>query len=114
MKTLYVHIGTKKTGTTSIQGFCVHNRKALESKGYCFPDLPFQYYRVTTEERNGHFLVGAVWAEDGSHDLNKERQIFQEGMGYIRNCFKRTTILFYQMNRFGKTPTWFALLYGKN
>lgn len=88
MKTLYVHIGTKKTGTTSIQGFCVHNRKALESKGYCFPDLPFQYYRVTTEERNGHFLVGAVWAEDGSHDLNKERQIFQEGMGYIRKLFQ--------------------------
>ena len=27
-------------------------------------------------------------AEDGSHDLNKERQIFQEGMGYIRKLFQ--------------------------
>ncbi len=88
MKTLYVHIGTKKTGTTSIQGFCVNNRKVLESKGYCYPVLPFQYYRVGTEARNGHFLVGAVWASPGVHDMKKERQIFREGMDYIVKLFQ--------------------------
>ena len=90
MKTLYVHIGTKKTGTTSIQGFCKNNRNVLESKGYCYPVFPFQYYRVSTDGRNGHFLVGAVWTEDGTrtHDTKKERQIFREGMDYILKLFE--------------------------
>lgn len=34
---LLVHIGTQKTATTSIQHFCVHNRKLLKSCGYLYP-----------------------------------------------------------------------------
>lgn len=36
-KTIYLHIGLEKTGTTSIQGFLDKNRAALEPKGICFP-----------------------------------------------------------------------------
>ena len=32
MRTLYVHIGTPKTATTSIQMFCVENQKVLNKR----------------------------------------------------------------------------------
>jgi len=34
---LLIHVGTQKTATTSIQQFCVLNRKLLESCGYLYP-----------------------------------------------------------------------------
>lgn len=34
---LLIHIGTQKTATTSIQHFCVHNRRLLQSLGYLYP-----------------------------------------------------------------------------
>ena len=34
MKTLYLHIGSPRTGTTSIQHFCHVNKDVLEEKGY--------------------------------------------------------------------------------
>ena len=37
--TLYLHIGTSKTGTTSIQQFLCHNRSALLHQGYLYPGL---------------------------------------------------------------------------
>ena len=38
MKTLYLHVGTTKTATSSIQRFLEENRTVLEKYGYCFPD----------------------------------------------------------------------------
>jgi hypothetical protein len=37
MLTLYLHIGTPKTGTTSLQSFLDTNRSALSYKGYLVP-----------------------------------------------------------------------------
>jgi len=37
MKTIYLHIGTFKTGTSSIQGFLGRNRNALAQQGYLVP-----------------------------------------------------------------------------
>lgn len=40
MKTLIFHIGTYKTGTTSLQELVYNNRDELESLyGICYPDL---------------------------------------------------------------------------
>ena len=35
MKTLYLHIGTTKTATTSIQKFLEENKDVLQKYGYC-------------------------------------------------------------------------------
>ncbi len=37
MPTLHIHIGTLKTGTTSIESFLTHNREKLLKKGYLYP-----------------------------------------------------------------------------
>lgn len=65
MATLYLHIGTSKTGTTAIQHFCATNRRALRRRGYCFPRTPIFYPNISGE-RNGHFLVGEPRKPDGS------------------------------------------------
>ena len=36
--TAYVHIGTPKTGTTSIQNFCEINRLLLLEQGYLYSE----------------------------------------------------------------------------
>ena len=36
MRTLYLHIGTPKTATTSIQMFCVDNESVLKKLGYSY------------------------------------------------------------------------------
>lgn len=56
MSTVYLHIGTVKTGTSAIQSFLANNRKVLEQKGYCLPELDFNF-GMPFVHRNGHFLV---------------------------------------------------------
>ena len=57
MKTLYLHIGTQKTATTSIQRFCIDNAEALDAQGAAYPLMPFCYDN-TGLARNGNFLLG--------------------------------------------------------
>ncbi|MBR1629613.1 MAG: hypothetical protein IJ679_10190 [Lachnospiraceae bacterium] len=57
MKTLYLHIGTAKTGTTSLQKFFAINRSLLQKKGFSFPEMPFGFEDVGQKNRNGHFLT---------------------------------------------------------
>ena len=54
--TLYIHIGTPKTGTTALQGFLAKNRKTLQEHGAVFPDFGLVYKGVA-KNRNAHFLV---------------------------------------------------------
>lgn len=39
MKTVYLHIGANKTGSTSIQSFFNRNSEWLKKKGVCYPDI---------------------------------------------------------------------------
>ncbi|WP_444888131.1 hypothetical protein [Microbulbifer sp. JMSA008] len=41
MKKLIIHIGTEKTGTTSIQHFCAENRLLLKEQGLIYPEVGF-------------------------------------------------------------------------
>lgn len=74
MATLYFHIGTTKTATSSIQKFCKLNRKLLRRYGYAFPIMPFSYPRIKNE-RNAHFLLSGP---AGKTVKPKQEQMFQE------------------------------------
>lgn len=88
MKTLYIHIGTPKTGTTSIQSFCVANTEKLESMGYAYPPCPHAYPGVSVKRNNARFLVGTILDEKGECCEKEENKIFYEGMEKIKELFE--------------------------
>lgn len=92
MKTLYIHIGTPKTGTTSIQNFCGLNREKLREQGVLYPIMNYHYERKSVN-RNGYFLHGVI-KENGTRNKEKEKQVFDSELQYIVDCFKENdTIL---------------------
>ena len=88
MKTLYLHIGMPKTGTSSIQKFLLHNRKVLNEYGYCFPKYPYSYPYVYSN-RNGYFLVGKCYNKNQGRNLPLEQRRFNEGLEMILECFEK-------------------------
>ena len=50
MKTLYLHIGVHKTGSTSIQDFLFKNAKLLENQGYFYPTGGSYYHRPSSSQ----------------------------------------------------------------
>jgi len=56
MKTLYLHIGTPKTGTSSIQTFLRKNKEQLAGYNYSYPLFSFKYPDIP-RQRNGYFLT---------------------------------------------------------
>lgn len=57
MATVYLNIGTPKTGTTAIQSFLRENEALLNRLGYCFPELSPEVGIRGYKDRNGHFLI---------------------------------------------------------
>jgi len=84
MNTLYLHIGTTKTGTTAIQGFCLDNQDVLNQKGYCYPELSLQYkiqYKTISDRRNAHFMIAEPLD-------NPQSGSFRMGMDKVEEYFK--------------------------
>lgn len=87
MKTIYLHIGTPKTGTTAIQNFCNDNQNILNRNGYCYPEFPYQYTNVG-RLRNAHFLFGRIFNQDKTRNYLREEEIFREGFEQIYKTFE--------------------------
>lgn len=62
MATLYLHIGTSKTGTTAIQQLLSENTELFKKHGICYPEFDFRYAHVHPR-RNGHFLISSFIGE---------------------------------------------------
>lgn len=91
MKTLYLHIGAPKTGTTSIQHFCYDNRKVLEAAGYCYPEFPYPYSKNRFRldfKRNGLFLQAMFVDDDGVRHRDREAEILKEGLARLQELFQ--------------------------
>lgn len=87
MKTLYVHIGTAKTGTTSIQFFCRENEERLKKNGYCYPKSP-KPYPFVSKAKNGHMLEATIRDENGNRLYEEEEKDFQACIALIKEEFK--------------------------
>lgn len=89
MKTLYLHIGTPKTGTSALQYFCAGNRKLLEEKGVYYPDLGFRFPDIG-KHRNAHFLSYKEYInkKEKLRDHEAEKKIREEGIQKIEEAFQ--------------------------
>jgi hypothetical protein len=88
VKTLYLHIGTPKTATSSIQKYLDINRAALEQRGCCFPSSLHRYPYINPR-RNAHFMTITLQREDGSRDREQELRILREGMEQVNGLFQQ-------------------------
>lgn len=75
MSKLILHVGTHKTGTTSIQSLASSNRDELMSKGLCYPD-PVKWFKVDArlQSANAHFSFANALARYNEKD---QRQLSQ-------------------------------------
>lgn len=84
MATLYIHIGTPKTGTTSIQNFLMENAEQLEQHRICFPYMDLNYPKKKYKfRRNAHFLVYKSDLQ-GAEGEREEKEIYRQGFEIIR------------------------------
>ncbi|MCH5268843.1 MAG: hypothetical protein J1E62_10960 [Lachnospiraceae bacterium] len=87
MGCLYLHIGTPKTGTTSIQFFLNKNKNVFLEKGYAIPDPGYRFDKVH-KNRNGHFLVQQYYDENKKRLREEEDQLRSEGVEKVLECLK--------------------------
>ncbi|MCI6858234.1 MAG: hypothetical protein MR867_02940 [Eubacterium sp.] len=89
MPTIYLHIGTPKTGTTALQNFLPVNEEILNKHGICYPDLGFRYPGVGVH-RNAHFLVTTCYKdEQGNRMFSKEQEDYKKGIEQLKEIGKK-------------------------
>ncbi|MCR4842390.1 MAG: hypothetical protein K5840_03890 [Eubacterium sp.] len=74
MGTLYIHIGTPKTGTTAIQLFMSGNEEALKAQNTIYPRLGKKGHLVRVE-RNGHWLCDV---EDSEGNIKANTKLIND------------------------------------
>lgn len=83
MKTLYLHIGLPKTGSTAIQRFCFYNKEILAANGYCYDKVMKSSTRVPSYV-NGLFITEKIYDETGKIDAAATREHFQNGLSIVQ------------------------------
>lgn len=78
MATVYLHVGTMKTGTSAIQAFMGQNREIFAEKGYCYPRLELGLSSAYIH-RNAQFLIWDSLKNTRVKDLEKERDVRAKG-----------------------------------
>ena len=79
MSTVYIHVGTPKTGTSAIQVFFTKNRKLLKEKGVCYPDLGFDFPGIKSN-RNAHCLNAYIYDENHKRLRDRERETAEQAL----------------------------------
>ena len=76
MKTVYLHIGTHRTGSTSIQRFLANVEEALAKRGVIYPKTG----RPDTDwsNRYGHHLLH--WSLVGKHGVSSDLRFWFENI----------------------------------
>ena len=86
MKTLYLHIGMPKTGTSYLQSFLRKNNEALNAAGYIYPEFGHKFEGIGVA-RNGYFLINTEHSESGERLYDSEKQIEDECFGKLLEFF---------------------------
>lgn len=88
MSTVFIHVGTPKTGTSAIQFFCSKNRRVLNGKGICYPNLGFQFPGIGVN-RNGHFMNRREKDENKKRLYEEEEKIVEKGLKKIQSLLEK-------------------------
>lgn len=68
MKTVYIHIGTPKTGSTNLQTFFKINKTLLKQKGIYYPSEGSYYHN------NGHHILARAFNGNYYHWMDPQRE----------------------------------------
>lgn len=89
-KTLFLHIGIQKTGTTTIQAFLSRNRSLLEQHGFVYPDPTKVQIGLPEDHNHGHLALclTGYWRDAGYQLSRKEawgelRDLYFESAGHL-------------------------------
>ncbi|MBR2547099.1 MAG: hypothetical protein IKF07_02760 [Eubacterium sp.] len=88
MNTLYLHIGTQKTATTTLQHFLTENDEVLKTKGYTYPMFPEIFYPYWDNTRNGLFLGHPYFNKHNVRNREKEKDFYNKGMARLHEIFR--------------------------
>jgi|KBSMisStandDraft_5_1062788.scaffolds.fasta_scaffold102019_3 hypothetical protein len=80
---LFLHIGTEKTGTTSIQHFMAHNRSLLQEQGVLYPRSPGKLNHIGITALAQECDHGELWAKLGIGTLEGRDQYASELEGSL-------------------------------
>ena len=88
MSTVYLCIGTPKTGTTALQSFMRENEKLLNEQGYAFPQLNIGLKGIF-RDRNAHFLVNYITQDNNDEHKLKQKELNEKAYGELEKCGKK-------------------------
>lgn len=107
MATVYLCIGTQKTGTTFLQRFMALNEEALNKQGYSYPRLESLGFYTTYKYRNGHFLAYLSRNESRERNYAEEKKKREEAYELLAQVAKEypnivlsDEIIWYQSNKY--------------
>jgi hypothetical protein len=76
--TVYISIGTPKTGTTALQNFMGRNDSVMRKQGYCYPRLKLGISGLY-KDRNGQFLIyESRQANKAAHEAEVKRKAYEQ------------------------------------
>lgn len=100
MATVYLCIGTQKTGTTSLQYFMRENEDILEKQGYSYPYMDMGFPDAYYKNRNGHFLAHHYQnREEGKKKKKEAYQFLGELAKKYDNIVLSDEIIWYRCNQ---------------
>jgi hypothetical protein len=91
-KTVFIHIGLPKTGTTSIQTFLRRNAEALAARGYCYPGTEFG--ESANHDVFLNAITGGKFVDARGLDLEAQRKIVGAQMEEFRAAPSCHSIVF--------------------
>ncbi|MBD5489833.1 MAG: hypothetical protein HDR13_13765 [Lachnospiraceae bacterium] len=98
-KTLLIHIGMPKTGSTALQSFLFNNNSNLEKYGWCYPfleDGEIGYWGRWSAEKNGNgYRLHADWI------INGIKAEWDKGMDTILDHLKEKSVIISSENIYG-------------
>ena len=86
-KTLWLHVGHPKTGSTALQSFCGENRGLLSERGLSYPSMP-DVLVAPNPSKNGLFLVSDLTGANRPDPTPEQSALMQTCLDVIAREFE--------------------------